>query len=247
MATRAAQYRPAMDAERHFYLRMAIALLVTTVLGFAPCYLLRFVGVAGLAFEPLRSLVFIHGLLFMAWVLLFIIQLTLIPIGRTDLARRCSTIAVGLITAMILLSLFIALRSVDRSLTAPTGVDPRSWLAVPLLDIPVFLGLIFSALANLNFPPVRKRLVLVAMIEMMRPSLGRLLPLFGAPVWVALLAPLLFLAPQIVRDLRMRRGCIHPATFWSSLAVFAVTVSLPIFWASGWWLAFAGWAAGLVA
>jgi uncharacterized membrane protein len=175
----------------------------------------------------------------------FIAQLTLIPIGRTDLHRRSSKIAAGLITAMVLLSLFIGLRSVDRSLTAPTGVDPRSWLAVPLLDVPVFLGLIFSALANLHLPQVRKRLVLVAMIDMMRPSLGRLLPLLGAPVWVALLAPLLFLAPQIVRDLGTRKR-FHPATLWSSLAVVAVVLSLPLFWATHWWLAFAGWVAGLV-
>jgi len=238
--------RPVMDSDRRFYLTMALALLATTILGFVPTFHLRFALADGQSFEPLRLLIFIHGLLFASWIMVFIIQLTLIPVGRTDLHRRGSDMAIILITAMILIDLFIALRSVDRSLTAPTGVDPRSWLAVPLLDVPLFTVLILIAKANRHIQQAHRRLVLVAMIDMMRPSLGRLLPLFGAPVWAALLAPLLFLVPQIVRDLRLRDR-IHPATLWSSVAITGVVLSLPIFWSSAWWLGFADWMTSLVA
>jgi hypothetical protein len=189
--------------------------------------------------------VFVHGLLFSCWVLLFIVQVGLVSAGRTDVHRRLGVIGMGMIAVMIPLGLFVGLRGVGRPLTAPPGVDPRSWLAVPLLDVPVFGGLIVTSLLKRRDPQTHKRLMLLAMVDMMRPSLGRLLPMFGAPGPVALTAPLLLLLPQIVRDVRTR-GRIHPATLWGGLAIVAIVLPLPAFWASGWWLTFAGWAASLV-
>jgi len=246
MATQAMRRRrPALTGERRFYLGMALVVLASTFVGFAPSYYLRFAIDAGHPLEPLIPVVFIHGLLFTCWVLLFVTQVALVSAGRTDLHRRLGILGMAMVTAMIPLALFIALRGVDRPLTAPPGVDPRTWLAVPLLDVPVFGGLIIAALANQRNPQAHKRLMLLAMVDMMRPSLGRLLIMVGAPGPTPLFLPLIFLAPQIVRDIRTR-GRIHPATLCGSIAIAGIVLPLPAFWTSAWWLSFAGWAATLV-
>jgi len=245
MATQAMRRRPALTAERRFYLGMATIVLASTLIGFAPSYYLRFAMDAGHPLEPLIPIVFIHGLLFTCWVLLFIAQVALVSAGRTDIHRRLGVLGMFMVAAMIPLALFIALRGVGRPLTAPVGVDPRTWLAVPLLDVPVFGGLIVAGLLNRRDPQTHKRLMLLAMVDMMRPSLGRVLMMVGAPGPTPLFLPLLFLAPQIVRDIRTR-GRVHPATLWGSIAIAGIVLPLPAFWTSAWWLSFAGWAASLV-
>jgi len=246
MATNALRRRPAMNAERRFYMGMALVVLLATFLGFAPTYYLRFAMDVGRPIEPLIPLVFVHGLLFSSWVILFIVQVGLVSAGRTYIHRRLGIVGMWMAAVMIPMALYVGLRGVGRPLTAPAGVDPRTWLAVPLLDVPVFGGLIVTGLLKRRDPQTHKRLMLLAMVDMMRPSLGRLLPMLGAPGPVALMGPLLFLVPQIVRDFRTR-GRIHPATLWGSIAIAGIVLPLPLFWTSPWWLGFAGWAANLVA
>ena len=146
----------------------------------------------------------------------------------------------ALIAVMIPLAVIIAIGGVDRPLTAPPGIPPLSWLAVPLLDIPVFGGLIVAALANRKSPQAHKRLMLVAMIDMMQPSLGRMafLGAYGSPAII-----LACLGSLYIWDLRTI-GRIHPATLWSSAAVIAVIIVTPLTWQTQAWLAFAQWVAG---
>ena len=82
--------------------------------------------------------------------------------------------------------------------------------------------------------------MLLAMIDMMRPSLGRLLPMLSAPGPTPLLLPLLLLLPLPIFDLRTR-GKIHPATLWGSLLILGVTVLTLAIWMTPPWLAFASW------
>jgi hypothetical protein len=240
MATRAVSRQAALTAERRFFTGMALVVLLSTFLGFAPTYYLRFAMTPPHPVEPLVPYVFVHGLLYSAWVLLFVAQTGLVAAGRTDLHRRLGIAGIWLIAIMIPVGLMVALGGVARPLTAAPGISPLSWLAIPLLDLPVFSGLIVTALIKRRVPATHKRLMLIAMIDMIRPSLGRLLPMLGAPGPVPLLAPLLFLLPLIVWDWRMR-GRVHPATLWGSLLVAGVTILTLAIWMTPAWLAFAGW------
>jgi hypothetical protein len=243
MATRAASRRAGLNAERRFFSGMALAILLATFLGFAPSYYLRGLVPAPHPFEPLRPYVFLHGLLFSLWVILFFAQTALVAGGRTDLHRRLGLTGMWLIVPMIPLALMVSLYGVGRPLTAAPGVSPLSWLAISFLDIPVFIGLIIAALARRRDPATHKRLMLIAMIDMMRPSLGRLLPMLGAPGPTPLLLPLLFLLPLPIFDLRTR-GRVHPATIWGSLLVAGVTLLTLAVWFTPPWLAFARWISG---
>jgi hypothetical protein len=217
---------------------MAMFVLLTTFAGFAPSYYLRGLVPAPHPYEPLRPYVFLHGLIFSAWVILFAVQTSLISSGRTAIHRRLGIAGISLVAAMIPMALMVAILGVGRPLTAAPGINPLSWLAVPLLDIPVFAGLIIGALIKRRTPATHKRLMLIAMVDMVRPSLGRLLPLAHAPGPVPLLAPLLLLIPLVVFDLRTR-GKVHPATLVGSLLVAGVTILTLASWQTSVWMAFA--------
>jgi len=134
----------------------------------------------------------------------------------------------------------VSVLGVGRPLTAAPGISPLSWMAISFLDVPVFGGLIITALVKRRDSAAHKRLMLLAMIDMMRPSLGRLLPMLSAPGPTPLLLPLLLLLPLPIFDLRTR-GKIHPATLWGSLLILGVTVLTLAIWMTPPWLAFASW------
>jgi hypothetical protein len=240
MATDVIPQRTSFNADRRFFSTMALIVLLSTFLGFAPSYYLRGLVPAPHPYEALRPYVFFHGFLFSSWVILFLVQTLLVGAGRTDIHRRLGLVGMWLVAAMIPTALVVSVLGVGRPLTAAPGISPLSWMAVSFLDIPVFGGLIITALVKRRDSATHKRLMLVAMIDMMRPSLGRLLPLLGAPGPTPLLLPLLLLLPLPIFDLRTR-GKIHPATLWGSLPVAAVAVLTLAIWTTPPWLAFASW------
>lgn len=174
--------------------------------------------------------------------MLFAAQTSLVAAGRVDIHRKLGLSGVIPIALMIPLAVLVALYGAQRP-TAPPGFTPLQWLAVPLLDIPMFGGLIVAALARRRDSQTHKRLMLLAMICMMQPSLGRM-PL--PPPLGFMVLPVLFLVPLMIWDWRTR-GKLHPATLWGSLLVAAVVFGKPLIWSTPAWLGFAEWAAGLVA
>jgi hypothetical protein len=126
-------------------------------------------------------------------------------------------------------------------------IPPLTFLAVPLLDIPVFALLIGGALANRRTPLTHKRLMFIAMIGMMSPAIGRmpLPPPFVGPVAIFAL-PDLFLLALMLFDL-MTLGRVHRATVWGGLLLVGSQILRVLIWETEGWLAFARWASGLVA
>ena len=172
MATLAPRAR-AIRVERLFYLGMAMAILATVIFGFAPSFYLRGEIAPRVPMLPLTPLIVLHGLLFSSWVLLFATQVGFVSARRVDLHRRLGPVGIVLVTAMLVVGTLVALGGVARHSGAP-GVPPLSWLAVPLLDLPVFGTLIGLALYKRRVPQTHKRLMLIAMIGLLAPSIGRI-------------------------------------------------------------------------
>jgi hypothetical protein len=131
---------------------------------------------------------------------------------------------------------------VTRPLTAPPGLGALSWLAMPLLDIPVFATLIGLGLANRSRPAAHKRYLYIAMADMMGPGFGRMTlpvpPALHGPV-ATILLPALFLLALIGWDLRSR-GRVLTVTLGGSIAMPSTAMLKPAIWYSPAWLAFAG-------
>ncbi|MBJ7485169.1 hypothetical protein [Brevundimonas sp.] len=238
-----ASAKPRLPRDRMFFTTMAIIVLISTIAGFAPSYYLRGTLPPAHPYEPLNLLVHLHGLVFSLWILLFAVQAGLVASGKVAVHRRLGVAGVVLITLMIPLAILVALHGVHRPLTAPPGIPPLSWLAVPLLDIPVFCGLIVAALAFRRTPATHKRLMMLAMFDMLQPSLGRMTLPIDQPFKGLL--PLLFVVALVLWDLYTLKR-VHPATLIGGLVAAVVMIATPMVWMTPGWLAFAGWAAGLV-
>src|SRR5258708_7457425 len=139
-APKALPQSSAHDVGRHdrlFYGGMAIAMGLTVVAGFAPTYYLRFLSGgprATLSGGPFGALVHVHGALFTAWVLLFIVQTALVASSRVAVHRRLGIAGAALATAMVVAGTSIAIATAARG-SAPVGVDPLAFLVIPIFDM----------------------------------------------------------------------------------------------------------------
>lgn len=95
---------PGRRFDHFFFSGMALLMLVTVFVGFAPSYYL-----AGLLRAPLPSpIIHVHGALFSCWILLLVTQTSLVSAGRVDVHRRlgiagfmldCVRVVVGVLAA----------------------------------------------------------------------------------------------------------------------------------------------------
>ena len=59
-------------AERRYFTTMAMVILASTIIGFAPTYYLRGSIPIGRPVEAMTLLTHAHGIIFSAWILLFV-------------------------------------------------------------------------------------------------------------------------------------------------------------------------------
>lgn len=178
-AARAAPQSPVREAGRHdrlFYGGMAVAMGLTVFAGFASTYYLRFLTggpKATLTGGPFTTLVYVHGALFTAWVLLFIVQTALVAGRRVAVHRRLGVAGAVLAAAMIVAGTFIAIATAKRG-AAPVGVDPLAFLVIPLFDMILFATFVTAALALRRDKEAHKRLMLLAYISIIVAAVARL-------------------------------------------------------------------------
>lgn len=168
-----------------------------------------------------------HGLSMVAWLGLLVIQNGLAQIGRIGLHRRLGTIAVALVPIILVLGVLTGYNGVAL------GRVPPFWsnsflLALAIVQVAAFGGLVFAALLLRRNTEWHRRLMLGATIVILKAALDRLLP---APLLGAALAPaegLIQLAAVAVlarhdRAVLMR---VHPATWWIAGTVVASHVAM---------------------
>jgi hypothetical protein len=234
--------RASLGSERRFFVAITAVIIAAILAGFAPSWFLR-PWLYRPEMLPFTPLVWLHGLLFTGWALLFMTQVGLVSAGRLDVHRRLGIVGVGFAVAMAVVGTFAALYGVARA-SGPPGIPPLSFLAVPLLSVPIFAGLILTGLHFRRRPDAHKRLMLLAMIGFLPPALGRM-PIFSGPLGTLVL-PTLFIVALGWWDVKSR-GRIHRATVWGGLADFLGFLTPMLIWNTSSWLGFARWASGLVA
>jgi hypothetical protein len=228
-AARAARQVPAHGAGTHdrlFYGGMAIAMGLTVFVGFASTYYLRFSSggpKATLSGGPFTRLVHVHGALFTAWVLLFIVQTALVASRRVAIHRRLGVAGAVLAAAMIVAGTFTAIAAAKRG-SAPAGVDPLVFLVIPLFDMILFASFVIAALALRRDKEAHKRLMLLAYISIIVAAVARLPGVLrgGPPAFFGL--SFLFVVVAGSYDLLSRRR-VHKVYLWGG-ALLAVSVPL---------------------
>jgi hypothetical protein len=216
--------RAAGKRDRLFYGGMATAMGLTVFAGFASTYYLRFFTGGPnttLTGGPFTAIVHVHGVLFTAWVLLFIVQTALVASRRVAVHRRLGVAGAVLAAAMVVVGTFLAIASAARG-SAPPGVDPLAFLIIPIFDMVLFATFVTTALALRRDKEAHKRLMLLAYISIVVAAVARLpgvLPL-GPPAFFGL--SFLFVVAAGMYDFLSKRQ-VHRVYLWGG-ALIAVSV-----------------------
>ena len=227
-----------LTSDRTFYRGMAIAMLLTVFVGFAPTFYLR----SAFGEAPSTPLVQLHGILFSTWMLLFLTQTVLVAQGKTAMHRRLGIAGAMLAFALLLVGVMTALTAAKLG-HGPPDIDPVRFLAIPLTTILVFATTVASAIHFRRRSDFHKRLMLVATIGILTPAIARMLMQLGlgasAPPLGFVLTDLFFV-PCLIVD-KVRYGRIHPAFLWGFGLLMLSQVGRVLILRTDAWLAVATW------
>jgi hypothetical protein len=227
----AARPQHQMSLDRMFYSGMAILMALTVFVGFAPTFYLRawFSGPIYSGERALTPLAYVHGAIFSAWVVLFIVQTALVAARRVALHRRLGIAGALLAVAMVVVGLRTAFAMAARG-AAPPGIDPISFLATPLTDIVLFTAFVSAAIWRRRDRESHKRLMLLASLTVIGPAVARL----PGPLLLHIAISVLFVAMGMAYD-RYSRRRIHPVYLWGfALMVLSVLARQAISGTAAW-------------
>ena len=218
MAT-ASGVRPAMDAERRFFLVMAIAMSGIIVCGFA------FNLAMGRSTFAVPAPYHIHAAIFFGWLALYVAQSTLIAGKNVAAHRRLGIAAYALVPAMVVMG-FVIMTVTMRRTGGPFFFDQNEFVVSNTLLLCLFAVLVFAALRVRRHAGWHRRLMLVAVSILSGPGIGRLapMPLLIPNGWRIMMAlTLLFPLTGMIRD-KVRHGRVHPAWWWGVGAIVVVQI-----------------------
>ncbi len=189
-----------------FFVVMSIALVALVVFGFSHTV------PDDLATPGFPVFLAVHGTVFAAWMLLFVVQPALVAAGAIGVHRKLGWLGLAIALAMVGLgglAVWFGLVTGHLPPFYPHGL----FLFRGAIGLAVFLGLVIAAIVARRKPQWHKRLLLCATIVVTVPALERSLPLplFG-PTWPFIVdgvADTMLLIGPIV-DLITRKR-VHPA------------------------------------
>ena len=193
MATTATTYvSSSRSTHEWFYVWMSGLCMVLPLGGFFGTYL---VPIARGSFEE-PTILHLHALFSFAWIGLFVLQSWLIARGRVVRHQAIGLGGIALATATFFTGVIIAIEAMNAGIVAGNGQTARVVAIFPLTIIATFAGLVAAAIANVKRPEYHKRLMLMATLSIMPPSLARLI---GMAVTLTTLGPRQFgVAPPSV-------------------------------------------------
>ncbi len=217
--------------DRYFFTSAAIAMIAVSLAGFLP----SIANPAGRR-APLTLLAAVHGIVFLAWQLLFLIQSRLVASGRIAMHRRLGLIGIFLLFLMIPLGYGSTISMVRRGFDLsgdlkvnpqPYGeyIDPQNASIFPLTDLPIFAILAGTAIAYRRKPEIHKRLMLFANITLMGAPLAHFIG--HTPMLANLMQPAIIMIPismfllaAVARDYVLQRR-VRPLTWVLAIGMFA--------------------------
>ena len=229
--------RQSKSRERLFYIGMVVAIVITVFAGFSRTFYLR----PYFQTQTLIPLLILHGVVFSSWIVLLVTQTTLVATKRMRTHMRLG-IAGGLLASlMILIGTVTAIVRAKGPSPVP-GVNPLSFLTIPLGDMLVFASLVGAAFYFRRRADTHKRLMLLATIAILPAAVARLpfafIQQYGPLAFFGLSD--LFIVPCLIYDF-VTRGRPHRATVLGG-ALIVISHPLRLVIGSTYaWLVFATW------
>jgi hypothetical protein len=213
--------------DRKFYTGMAIAMLFTALFGFSRTYFLGLISghAATITGRVPNATVHLHALLFTSWLVLFIVQTSLIATHQVKVHRKLGYFGVALAAAMVVVGVRTAVEAA-RVGAVPPGNNPWNFIAIPFGDIITFAGFFLAAVLWRNDRDKHKRLMILASTCLMSAALVRWPGVLSVGPLLSYVLTLLFPIAAAVYDRRLR-GRVHPV-YWWGLAVIALGIPLRV-------------------
>jgi len=231
----------AVVVRSRFYPQFALVLALFVFIGFSRSYYFRFLT----DLPPMVTLVHLHGLVFTGWLVLFAVQTRLIAAHRVDLHMKLGV--AGLVLAVCIVALGVA--TVFHTAAVPrvraSGLTPPQFAVVPLVGITMFALFVALGAAFRRRAGVHKRLMVLAMIAVVGPAVGRLLLLFDVAALAPLMQPLVaavFITWCLLHDWRKYHR-VHPVFAVGGLAIVASWPLRTLIARSEWWQPIGEWIA----
>jgi hypothetical protein len=202
-----------------FFFVMAWIMAATIVAGFA------FNLAMGRSSFNVPWIYHVHAFVFFGWVVLYLVQNTLMFTGSIALHKRLGWLSILWLPAMVVLGSAMTIVSL-RTHGGPPFFDENEFLFSNIGQLLVVAGLVFAAVAMRRRTDWHRRLMYSSMAILTGPGLGRLLPMpFFIPYawWLDLTVAAIFPIIGMIADKR-RTGRVHPA--WS--VVFIAVIAMQI-------------------
>ena len=194
-----------------FYFKMGLLMLTLVVAGFASA-----ASVRGTSPLELPLLFHLHGIVFMAWFLLFINQARLIGNKHYVQHKKLGYASVIVVAVMMVTGVLIATASYQRGFSPVPEVNIQQFMAFPLVDLAGLLLFFTLGVLNRGNGLFHKHCMLIASIAILDPALARLAFTIGF-MPLALLLHVGLVGVVMVYD-RRSAGSIHVIT-WAGLAI----------------------------
>ena len=216
--------RPTASRDRVFYTGMAVLMALTVFAGFARTFYLRayFDTPTISGATVLTPLMQVHGAVFTAWVVLFLVQTALVSSRRVAVHRRLGIAGIVLAAAMVVLGLRTAIIAAAKG-SAPPGLDPLAFMLVPFTDMVLFTLFVSTAFVKRRDREAHKRLMLLAYVSIITAAIVRIPGLVSFGPLLAFGLSLLFVGMGMAYD-RFSQHRIHPVYLWGGALLF---VSIP--------------------
>jgi hypothetical protein len=242
-SNQAAVTRPGNTAIDRWYLRtMAVAMIAVAIAGFAPSIVDRTRRLG-----PMTALVAAHGILFFLWLVLFLVQTTLVAARRVAVHRRMGVVAVALLVLLVPLSYVVTVemvrRGYDLSGDQMVRTDPLFGSIFNFVAVVEFLLLAGAALAFRRRKQIHARLMLFANIMLTEVPIAHLLGHFGLlSPFTVLAGTAVFLLSAIAWDYLSARPA-HRLTVIVAISLFLLLPIQGIVGSTAAWHHFAAWLA----
>lgn len=198
--------------ERWFFTWMALSMIALSLAAFVPS-----LARPAERHAPLSGLAAAHGIVFLTWLLLFLVQSGLIAAGHIALHRWLGLSSIFVLALMVPLgyttTISMVRRGFDLSGDLRVDHDPSYEAVFPLCNLLIFVLLVIASLLCRHRPQIHKRLMLFANIELMPAPLAHLIGhtpwLATMPAAIIMLPILFFVIAALARDWLVARR-IHP-------------------------------------
>jgi hypothetical protein len=214
---------------------MALAIAATVFLGFSRSFFLR------TYFDPtpLAWPFVVHGMVFTAWIALFVTQTALIATRRVVAHRQLGWVGAGLAAPMVGVAMVAAIVSGRRDIAAGYVEESLTFFATPVLSMIVFAALLGAAIVLRGRPETHKRLMLLATVSLLDAAVARwpFPSLVGTPLGYYGITDAFILA-ALLYDFVSRRS-VSPVYLWGGLAIVAGQWLRDVLGATAPWHAFA--------